>query len=164
MQMSPAVCLSTSILPAIALLGPRYTSREAQVMLLANALQESGLRARHQAGAGPAHGLWQFELIGCRGVLEHPASDDAAARICRALLYKPDPLEVYAAIEYADVLAAAFARLALWRLPQPLPALDADPEEGWRQYLQAWGPGKPHRERWNANWFEAVEAVLALNA
>lgn len=161
MQMTPRTCLVAAIRPALELLGPQFRSREAQALLLAIALQESGLRARHQHGGGPAHGLWQFELIGCRGVLEHSATSVAAGRLCRDLLYAPDPLAVYGAIENGDVLAASFARLVLWRLPNPLPELGADPEEGWRQYIECWRPGKPHRERWDDNWTEAVEAVLA---
>lgn len=161
--MTPSACIRTAILPAFYVLGEgRYASREAVAILLAIALQESGLRARHQYGGGPAHGFWQFELIGVRGVLEHPATRDPAARLCQALLFRPDPLEVYGALEFADVLAAGLARLALWRLPYALPELEADPEESWAQYVEAWAPGRPHPERWNANWQTAVQAVEAL--
>jgi hypothetical protein len=149
-----------AIEPAYALLGPKYRSPSATVMLTAIALQESGLRHRYQIG-GPARGLWQFEPIGCEGVLTHPASKDAAQRVCRSLMIAADVGATYHAVAYADVLAAAFARLALWRLPQPLPALDAEPDEWWDQYIECWRPGKPRRERWNENLAIALEAHAA---
>lgn len=158
--MTPQTFVAAAVAPALALLGPQYRSREAMAMLVAIGLQESGLRARHQYGNGPAHGLLQFELIGCRGVLEHPASAAAARRLCDDLLYTPDPLEVYDAIEYADVLAAGFARLALWRLPDPLPGRDGE-AQAWAQYLEAWRPGRPKPEPWAGHYAGAWAAVEA---
>jgi hypothetical protein len=146
-----------AIEPAYALLGPTYRSASATVMLTAIALQESGLRHRYQIG-GPAQGLWQFEPIGCQGVLSHPASKEAARRVCRSLMIAADVDKVYQALPYADVLAAVFARLALWRLPQPLPALDANPDQWWDQYIECWRPGKPHRSRWDENLAIALSA------
>lgn len=150
-MMDPAHLQIVAIGPAFRLLGPGYSSVPAAALLTAIALQESGLSHRHQVG-GPAHGLWQFEPIGCDGVLSHPASKSAARRVCAALLVPALPDDAYRALEHCDVLAAAFARLALWRLPAPLPGADDGPQAAWDQYVDAWRPGKPHRHRWDENW------------
>jgi len=142
---------AVAIGPAFRLLGPRFASAPASALLIAIALQESGLRHRVQIN-GPAHGLWQFEPIGCEGVLTHPASLAPAKRVCQSIIIDPSPDAVYQAIVYNDVLAAAFARLALWRLPDPLPIQADGPEAAWGQYIECWRPGKPHRERWDENW------------
>jgi hypothetical protein len=52
-----------------------------------------------------------------------------------------------------------FARLLLFTLPAPLP-LQSDPDEGWRQYLDAWRPGTPHLATWTANYAAAWAVVL----
>lgn len=149
-MIDPTTALRTAIAPALGLLPPNMRSRPAQAMLIAIALQESGLRHRMQI-MGPAHGLWQFEPIGCEGVLTHHTSQTNAERVCRELLITPEADAVYTAIVYHDVLAAAFARLAMWRYPGPLPGAD-EIDEGWAQYIECWRPGKPHRERWDENW------------
>lgn len=149
---------ATLFLPAgLDLLPARMDSREARAMLLACALQESGFRHRRQVG-GPARGWWQFEPIGVRGVLEHPASRTTAERVCELLRYPPDPGALYEAIEHNDALACAFARLLLWRLPQRLPTR-GESDYAWSQYIDCWRPGRPHRERWDDNYRAAWESV-----
>ena len=133
------------------------SSRSATALLVSIALQETDLRHREQV-RGPARGFWQFESIGVEGVLEHHASKANAERICVELLHEPDVSEVYSAIRDADVLAACFARLALWRYPGPLPS-ESEPEKGWEQYIAVWGPGKPKPEKWEHNWRLAWESV-----
>lgn len=156
--MTPEYCLHL-IDCALVRLPTKMTSPQAKVMLLAIALQESELKARRQHGGGPARGFWQFEVNGVRGVMKHDASLAQARLALVELNYKDlvnDPSGVYLRLEDNDLLAATFARLLLWTLPQAL----ADGEaEGWLQYMLAWRPGKPRKEAWPANFKLAKETV-----
>lgn len=147
---SPETVLRDVIVPALQRLPEQMRTPRAQVMLLAIAMQESGLAARRQAGNGPARGLFQFELGGVRGVLTHKASAPFA------------PLgtaqAIQAALETDDLLACRIARLLLYTLPAPLPALGQS-ELGWAQYTAAWRPGHPRPERWARNYQTAMEAI-----
>jgi hypothetical protein len=159
--MTPTFFLQRALVPAMTLLPLTMDSLEARAMVIAICLQESRLIYRQQLG-GPAHGYAQFELGGgVRGVLTHAASKRLAQAVLGALDYSPgaSPAEVYAAIEHHDILAAALARLLLWTLPQPLPGQNA-PDLGWQQYLQAWRPGKPHRDTWDGFFNQAWATVL----
>lgn len=166
----PRALLRAVIEPALSLLPPNMRGPEACAMLLAIALQESGLRHRAQVG-GPARGLWQFEIGGVRGVLDHPASWDHAQDWCEAWLYPihrdQDGHVLTTTVEQAhrqlrdnDLMACVFARLALWRLPDAL-VEEGRIEAAWGQYIEAWGPGKPHRNRFDDNWSTAWAAVDA---
>lgn len=161
--MTPQTLLATAVLPALAMLPLHMRAREAMAMLVAIALQESGLRHRVQVG-GPARGFWQFERSGVEGVLRHHTTDDTSQGFVRALLHPVDSVRLYESIRDADVLAAGLARLYLWQYPGPLPRLDSDPGESWEQYVGTWRPGKPHRERWDENWAAAVDAVKDIAA
>lgn len=158
LPMTPEQALTHVIAPAMAELGDGLDSPQARVQLLAMALQESGLFERHQVG-GPAHGLWQFEAGGgVKGVLTHSASQRRARALCESHGIAPTIAAVFAALEQDDVLAAGFARLLLWTLPMPLPAI-GDEQAAWDQYIEAWRPGKPHRDRWAKVYPLAVQAV-----
>jgi len=131
----------------------------AEVLLLAIGLQESGLIHRHQLG-GPAHGLLQFERGGgVRGVMNHPASKDHAARVCVERGVEPTVAAAFDAIEFDDVLAMAFGRLLLWTDPKPLPDVQ-DVNGAWDLYLRVWRPGKPHRHTWGRHYAAAVREVV----
>lgn len=143
---------------ALAYLPPQMTSDRARAMLLAIGLQESELHYRRQHLDGPARGLWQFERIGVAEVLRHPASMEHAATLCWRCGNAGTTAAVYHGLESDDVLAAGIARLALWRYPIALPGKD-DSEEGWRQYLEIWRPGRPRQEKWAANWARAWEIL-----
>lgn len=153
------VILHSAIEPAFDLLaacGIR-SNDAARQMVLTIAGQEGGWTHRRQMGNGPARGLWQFERGGgVKGVLEHPASRQAAAKLCGMRGVYPSADKVWAALEFDDVLAAGFARLLLWTDPKALPAYMDD---GWDLYLRTWRPGKPHIERWAGNWNLAAEAL-----
>ena len=143
--------LDTNTIPAaLDALGMRG-SPELRVMLLAIGLQESGLTARAQVlnggGKGPARGLWQFERGGVRGVYLHRASNELLRVLCRARDVNFDVPQIWAMLEYDDVLACGVARLLLWTDPRPLPAVD-DEGGAWDYYLRNWRPGKPHHDRW----------------
>ena len=140
--------LTFTVPAAYSLLPPAMRSDKATAMLLAVGLHESdGFSARRQYNRGPAHGFWQFERTGTRGVLEHPRSEAAAAEVIAALRYQlptatpaRQALEVFEAVTHNDTLACCLARLLLWTLPVPLPAED-DPSAAWAQYVQGWKPG-----------------------
>lgn len=159
--MTPRDLLTLAVMPALALLPEHMDTQPARALLLAIALQESGLRNRFQQDGDDdpydhAVGLWQFERIGITGVQGHHATDDLAAGVNRVLLYQPD--EVFAACAHNDVLQAAYARLNLWTLPGAIPGPN-EPERAGQQYLAAWRPGKPHMDDWAANYRAAWEAV-----
>lgn len=148
-----------AIAPALALLPARMRSDAAEVLLLAIGLQESGLIHRHQIG-GPAHGLLQFERGGgVRGVMNHSASKDHAARVCVERGVEPTVVAAFDAIEFDDVLAMAFGRLLLWTDPEPLPDVQ-DVQGAWDLYLRVWRPGKPHRDTWDRLYAQAVREVV----
>jgi len=156
--MTPRTIQTLALSPALTLLPQMMQAREARVMLIAIALQESALRHRHQVG-GAAHGFWQFESRGgTRGVLRHRATRHYALSLLDVLVYSPKTSHktVHKLLEHNDVLAAGFARLLLWTLPDALPTHAA---EGWEQYLEAWRPGRPHPGTWPANWRAAEESV-----
>jgi len=158
--MTPEFLLQNALSPALRLLPANMGSREAVAMCIAIALQESRIKHRRQIN-GPARGYWQFEQGGgVRGVLTHPASKPHIQAVLSALDYDQasDAGACYVAIEHNDILAAAFARLNLWWLPDPLPAQNA-PGAGWSQYIKAWRPGKPHRDTWDAFYEQAWEIV-----
>ena len=147
-----------AIEPAFLLLPARMESREATVMLLAIGLQESRFENRRQIG-GPARGFWQFERGGgVAGVLRHPASRDAALKVCDARGVSPVPEQVYQRLEFDDVLAAAFARLLLFTDPAKLPK-PGDADGAWQLYLRTWRPGKPHPHTWPELYAQALEAT-----
>ena len=160
-----AVYVQTYIFPAAFVLVPgAMWSPAAEALLLAIGLQESRFTHRHQIG-GPARGFWQFERGGgVRGVLTHRASRGHAAVACAALCYRSSLEEPFAladlhvALEHNDVLACCFARLLLWTLPDALPARD-EPGRAWAQYLEAWAPGKPHADTWDAHYARAWDLV-----
>ena len=141
------------------LLPEEMRSPRATAMLLAIALQESKARARVQFN-GPARGFWQFEIAGVAGVIRHAATKDHLLFALDTLCYKRTlkPAILQAALEDNDVLACVFARLNLWWLPSALPDSDA-PDDGWRQYLEAWNPGTPRPETWPDNFARAWAIV-----
>lgn len=146
------------ITPGMRLVPSRLDSPAARAMLLAIAMQESRFLHRRQIPVPIARGFWQFETIGVEGVLTHHASRSMAEQACALMRYPAEVPAVYAAIEHNDALACAFARLLLWRIPEPLPGSE-DSEEGWRQYLATWRPGSPHAHTWGDFYREAWETV-----
>lgn len=148
---------------AFALLPGMMHSPEAEAMLLAIGFQESGFRHRAQIPVPHARGFWQFEKAGgIIGVITHPSTRRHLANACEDLRYRIPDISLddrlYEAIEHNDVLACVFARLNLWWLPGRLPRRD-EAELAWQQYLEAWRPGKPHREVWADNFSTAWAMV-----
>lgn len=156
-------CLRDAIRPACTRLGLKFCSPKADALLLAIALQESGLETRKQT-KGPARGFWQFERGGVQGVASHFTTREHYQRLLRACdvdpAMHPNRVQQLLGDDDRDVLAAGIARLNLWWLPNALPEL-GEIERAWEYYLAAWRPGKPHRHRWNTSYPTAMEAVLA---
>jgi hypothetical protein len=150
--MTPARLLETAIIPALAELAARGIpdTVEARRFLLAIALQESGLAHRRQVvGAtesGPAASFWQFEQGGgCKGVLAHYLAATTMKSVCADFNVDPTPQGLWEAMRYQDVVAAAAARMLVYKLPTTA-------ADGWSQYVAAWRPGKPHPEKWQSVW------------
>lgn len=153
--MTPKLFRELAILPALSLLSPKYSSRDAVAMLLAVALQESGLSARRQHDGGPARSYFQGEITGGMIlVLQHAATKDDAQRVCRLLDIDTTPKSVWTAIEYHDVLACALGRLLLWTHPGALPR-EGERERAWQYYESLWRPGKPRPESWPGCYLRA---------
>jgi len=143
-------------LDLLSVLGGPVSTVNARRLLLAIAVQESGLEHRKQVG-GPARGWWQFESGGgVKGVMTHPATQKAAEAVCNHLRIPFTRTSVYTALAFNDPLAAAFARLLLYPDPHQIPGSDAE-EDAWQYYIRNWRPGKPSRARWVHSWAAAKE-------
>lgn len=149
------------ILPAAyALLPEPMASPPASAMLLAIALQESGLQHRTQIG-GPAQSFYQFERIGVIGVLGSGEAGsifrDALERLCYPR--STGAIDIHTAIAHNDILATCLARCLLWSDPRALPTWE-QPPHGWRLYQDNWRPGKPRPEHWRENFTTAWHRVV----
>lgn len=161
--MTPSRLLKTAIIPALSELESAgiKDSFEARRFLLAIALQESGLKHRRQVvggtESGPAVSWFQFEKGGgCRGVLGHKLTSAHMRRICEAYNVEPTESGLWEAMRYQDIVSACAARLLVYTLPWALPT---NAQDGWKQYLEAWRPGKPHPETWSGHWETAGKAA-----
>lgn len=162
---TPETILADVLVPAAALLPPRMDTFGARGLLLAICGQEAAFKHRRQIG-GPARGLWQFERGGgVKGVLTHKASQTQAVNVCETCGVKPSTEAVYQALEHDDILAACFARLLLWTDPKPIPVLfkNSTKDAMWDYYKRNWRPGKPHPDRWPANYAKAMDAVFPID-
>jgi len=145
--------------PGLSLLPSNMDTPEARVMLLMIGLQESRFKHRRQIG-GPAHGFYQFEKNGgVAGVMNHRSTKPIIDPILDSLEINKTKLEVYQAIVYNDALATIMARLLLWTVPRPMPDIDSDPQLSWQYYIDAWRPGRPHRETWDSFRTHSVNGV-----
>lgn len=156
--------LLPSIHEACLVMDKRLRSPLADRMLVAVALQESGLRHRCQVGDGGlylqtlARGWWGFERGGgVVGVMIHDKTARMASVLCQHCRVFFDDDSIHDAIAWQDVLAAGFARLLLYTVPAALPRTEG---EAWQQYLDAWRPGKPRPETWPGHWQTATELCL----
>lgn len=143
---------------AMELLPEKMNSPEAKALLTAICLQESGFKHRQQVG-GPAKGLWQWELPQVGLVLRHDVVGPLARDVLAALVYTEGnaPHEsIHDAMQHNDILQCAFSRLLLWPDAAPLPKR-GDVQGSLATYLRVWRPGKPHPEKWPANWAQAWE-------
>jgi hypothetical protein len=155
---TPAELLAQVVVPALALLPPEMDSPSARVQLVAESIQETGLRSRQQL-QGPAHGLLQAEQGGSiRAVLSNPLTRSYAATICAMRGVPATEVDVYAALLTDDILAFVFGRLDLYADPHPLPAL-GDKQAAWDCYMRVERPGKPRPWDWPNSYSAALAAV-----
>jgi len=146
------------IKPAFLMLPEKMVSVEAKAMLLSIGLQESRFKHRKQIN-GPARGFWQFEVNGVRGILTHPQTRQTINKVLHRLqYYNNESLTIHPVLEHNDILAAVFARLNLWWLPQSLPGPN-EVDLAWNQYIESWRPGKPHPETWEEFYTKSWEYV-----
>ena len=140
--------------------------REAHVLVLAIAGQESDWTLRVQAGDGPAHSFWQFERGGgmC-GVIAHPVTGAIIRTLCTAAAVAGDEQAVWDVMARpdGDALAVCMARLLLFTDAAPLPP-SADAAATWAYYQRNWRPGKPRPQAWPARIQAADQAVAAAAA
>lgn len=149
---------------------PGLDSSQADVMMLAIAIQESGLKARRQMPKGPARGYWQIEPPTAIDTLirYRPARD-----FCTAIGIKIPTLsevggelkkyasavkEFQSALEWNDSAAGAIARGILRLDKKPLPAV-GDEADAWSCYLRCWRPGNERPEKWPLAYELAMEAL-----
>lgn len=150
------------ISPAMGYLPLNWDNARARVMLVAIGLQESGFKHRYQvidandpSRKGPARGFWQFERTGgVRGLMRSQRTSGLIYRLLEDRKVPWDETLVWEALEFDDILAAAFARMLLWSDPSTLPLTTAT-NEAWDIYINAWRPGKPHKDKWAANHKQA---------
>lgn len=156
------------VLPAAySLLPPKMKSDAATAQLIAIGLHESQFKFRAQVldnGAiGKGRGFWQFEPSGgIAGVLQHRATRVHIYAVLDVLRYGnliDKVSSCWKIVEHHDTLAAVFARLLLWTLPDALPGpLEVD--VAYAHYLEAWRPGRKHPADWPANYAQAWNRVL----
>lgn len=147
----------------IPLLGAKFYSRPAKVLMTAIGLQESRFDHTDQLEAngtnavlGPALGYYQFESGGgVKGVMNHPSTARLAKEAATRLGVPWDRREVWKALKFNPALSSVFARLLIYSDPKPLPSL-GDEEAAWQYYLRTWRPGKPHRGTWDALYARAL--------
>lgn len=148
--------LPNYIIPAALSICPlKMNTQEAKAFLYTIALQESKAQHRKQV-KGTAHGLWQFELIAVKDVMEQGRTRELAKDILEVLLY-PRAMsaeEIYDKIVDNDILACCIARLNILLIPAPLPK-KGESNLAWGQYLARWKPGRPHPETWD-NYYNSV--------
>lgn len=160
LPITPADALGKIIVPALATLPDQMDSPEARLMLLAIALQESGLAARQQTG-GPARGLWQFERNGVLAVMHNLRTADIVFNWCDENGVTYGSNSIYERLALDDELACVFARLLLWTDPRPLPEI-GDVMTAYELYERTWRPGKPSYTRWKTTAYpQALEAIRA---
>jgi hypothetical protein len=138
----------------------KFDTPEAEVMLLAIGLQESGFQTRQQIG-GPARSFWQFEKGGgVRGVLSCADTKTYAQMVCTHRGIPPTMDAVYARMLDDDLLGCSFARLLLYSDPTALPSI-GDAQGAWNYYLRNWRPGKPRPDDWADNYAQAIAVQAA---
>lgn len=136
------------------------TSVNAELMLIAIGLQESGLRARQQYNDGPATGLFQFEIPGVQEVMEDFHATDYVKAACESAGVPFDAVAIHEALKSNDILAAQLARLLLWINKDALPSI-GDVQSAWNYYLNTWYPGKPSFSRWKTMAYPTALALFS---
>lgn len=143
--------------PTLDLMPDKYRGARVDVMLLAIAGQESGLRQRRQLlgkmALGKGRGLWQMEPR-TAGLVYDNWTDVGLIQKKLGLRYVDWPHW----LESDDRAGCMLARGDLWCNPEPLPNVDDD-QAAWDYYIETWRPGKPRPTDWAANYQAALDAI-----
>lgn len=141
----------------------------ADAMSIAALYQESKGRTRDQGSdnvLGPAVGFWQFEKNGgVAEILEARQTKDIATALCASVgvTAQRDPVWRLFATAAGDDLAAAFARLLLWKDPRALPpVIPASGPAAYDYYMDNWRPGAKRPQDWPTSWEIAVDLVTEV--
>ena len=170
--MTPELAHNFLLPAAIGIFAPKtrdkFMSPAGVAMMIAIGLQESDFLHRQQLIGnhrswwqsinGPAVSFWQDELPTISLVLNHGRIGPMFREVLSMLGYPAEPKVIFEALKHNDLLAVAFNRLLLFTYPGPLPA-EHDIEEGWKQYVWCWRPGKPKPERWASRYARAWQIV-----
>lgn len=137
--------------------------REAHVLVLAIAGQESDWSARVQSGNGPAHSFWQFERGGgVHALVHHRTAGPILQTLCAAagVAFEEHAIWNVMATPQGDNLSVCMARLLLFTDPAPIPP-PSDEDGTWACYRRIWRPGKPRPQSWPPRIKAADQAVPA---
>lgn len=154
--MTPRQFHDLCVIPGLSLLPPFMTSPEARVLLVAIAMQETGLMTRSEVG-GTAFGFYQFMVIGVDGVFANGETGHLAVDVAKSLQIPVDE-NFYEAVRWNDHMGTVLARLNLWPDPAPLPAIGAE-AEARNYYARIWRPKIVAVQRWPAAYNAAISCV-----
>lgn len=171
LPVDPLVFLNNTIQPCCKYLtsisGRNMDHQEAEVILLASAIQETRLRSRLQRSADNevifhlGRGFWQFEggkTAAIGGLMTHPATEALLRRCCKDFGVPFLRSMIHEAVAWHDDLACCLARLLFYSDPERLPALgQCDPAMDY--YHRCWRPGKRHPEHWPKAYDTAMAIV-----
>jgi len=161
--MTPAQAYPLIVIPGLQYLGDPYQSAEAQLMLMAIGITESGFRTRLQQPKDYAHGFWQFEKQGGCAGFEVDRKQAAFRATAKTLYFPTTRTDTWTLLgKGADSLALIMARGLLWSDPAPLPA-PGEEKVAYEYYRRCWRPGKPSWTRWQTAYGAAMD-ICGLTA
>ena len=156
-RITAADLLSLIVRPTLRWLGEKYATHEAEVLLIAIAIQESRLAARRQQPSGPARSYWQIEPQTAKAVYlkwgtGQRALDKLGLRPVTLLIAKEQ-------MEWSEVGSCIIARGILYLDSKPLPWVGNE-DAAWDYYAnRTWRPGKPRHNAWQQSYSTAMDAV-----
>ena len=122
--MTPSAFVSKVLVPGSDAVPPAMNTHRTRVLLMAIAGIESGWQTRVQVPGGAARSYWQLEQYGAiLDVMNDPTASPVVTAFCDAWDIPTDGTTLFDAVAYLDPLAYLIARLALWQVVAPLPAI-----------------------------------------
>lgn len=115
--LDPRQLLELAVRPALAILGPAYSSPAAEQLVMGTAAVESGLVWLKQHGTGPALGLWQMEPFTFNDLIRRRPEN---LRLSIAMLAGGPLIEPHC-VAWNLRFGAAMCRLKYRDDPRPLP-------------------------------------------
>jgi hypothetical protein len=163
-EVTPALLDKLIVRPTLEWLGPVFNTPGRRLLLIAIAMQESGLRDRLQIDENGkvlphlGRSWWQFERGTVGLVLAHERCLWLPYRV-QELGYNPTPHGVHDAMAHNDILGCAMGAALLWSDLKRLPSI-GDEKSAWACYMRNWNPGKPRPQDWPENYALAMGTVL----